>query len=95
VRYCHLLAYTGALCLATLASASTFASCVLSLALTIRAATTSLVAAGRCLLSALAFTFSLATLALTYARAVSMVSAASAVSVLAESFITHAAVNEQ
>jgi hypothetical protein len=45
VRYCHLLAYTGALCLATLASASTFASCVLSLALTIRASTTSLVAA--------------------------------------------------
>jgi hypothetical protein len=68
---------------------------VLSLALTVRAATFSLAAAGGCLVGALAFTFGLATLTPTNARAVSMLSAASAVSGFAASFVTHAAVNEE
>jgi hypothetical protein len=66
---------------------------MISGALTIRAGTSSLVAAGACPLVALAFAFNLATLALTDTLAVSMFSRASAVSVLAVSLVAHVAVD--
>ena len=72
--------------LATFTWAGALACSMLSLALTIRAGTTSLVTAP---LVAFAFAFDFATLALTDALAVSMLSDASAVSVLAVSLVAH------